>query len=116
MRTICYADLSIMGHAHQGILSSPHYSRQLINNGGDEYDEVCLPDDDGRIYACVPSFLRIYKNGYENYATGRFEPTGVGWVDVDVSGKMELEDVSVWESYEGKFIKVDSLQNRMIGD
>ena len=114
MRTICYANLSIMGHAHQGILSTPHYSRQLVNTGLPEYEEFYLPDDDGRVYACCPSFLRIYQNGYENYATGRYEPTGVGWVDVDINENMELEDVQVWESYEGEFIMVDSLKKRMV--
>lgn len=115
MRTLCYADLSVTGHAHTGVLSTPNYQRQLLNNGKPEYDEVYLPDDDGRIYACIPSFLRIYRSGQENYATGRYPPTGVGWVDLDTDRNLKVVDVSVWESYEGKFIKTESLQKRMIG-
>lgn len=114
LRGICLSDLSVQGHAHRGILSTPHYEMQLVNEGGKEYAEKFVPDDDGRFYASVPSFLRIYRNGLENYGSrSGFHPTGVGFIDVDLDKELNLVDMRLIMTEGKKFVVRDSLKDRM---
>lgn len=114
LRPICWSDLSIMAHAHRGILSTPHYERQLVNVGKREYEERYLPDDDGRIFACCPSFLRIYRSGLENYASrSGLQPTGVGFIDLDLNKKLQIEDIRLILSKGKEFVVWDSLRKRI---
>jgi len=114
LRGVCWSNLSVQGHAHRGILSTPNYEMQLMNTGAKEYEERFIPDDDGRMYACTPSFLRIYRNGEENYGSrSGFHPTGVGFVDVDLDKNLKLIDMRLVMTEGSKFLVFDSLKKRI---
>ncbi len=117
LRNICEADIYIMAHAHDGVLSTDAYELRLVNENGQRYEEKYMPEHDDKIYACVPSMLRTYQKG-ENYGSrSMFSPSEVGYLDIDLTKGLDVENVKLVVSNENEFVVKDSYkQRRNMGD
>ncbi len=112
LRPICEADLYVMGHAHDGVLSTDPYELKLVNRDGQNYEERYLPEHDDKVYCCCPSMLRTYQEG-ENYASrSMIPPSEVGYIDVDISKGLDIEDVQLVVSNNDEFIVRESYKDR----
>jgi len=115
LRPVCEADIYIMGHAHDGVLSTDPFELRLINETGQRYEEKYLPENDDKIYACCPSMLRTYQKG-ENYGSrSMFPPSEVGYIDIDLTKGLDVDDVRLVVSNDNEFMVKESYKNRRWG-
>ena len=108
----CEADLYVMGHAHQGVLSTDALKMKLVNETGKRYEEKYVPENQDKVFCCCPSMFRTYQGG-ENYGTrSGFIPSEVGFIDVNLTKGLEIDDVKLIVSNGDEFIEKDSYKRR----
>jgi hypothetical protein len=108
------ADFYICGHGHQAIMYTDPFDLRLVNRGGEHYSEEYLPTGEGKVYCMTPSFMRTYMTGSENYAAiAGFKASEVGYIDLDLTEDLNIYDVRLVVSNNGRFKTKDSYRRRM---